>query len=163
MERFLVLIERGLQPALAALLAFITLGVFIQVCLRYLFSLSFLWGEELSLFAFIWCVFLGSAIAVRRRHHFAFDFLAGLLRGRAAGVQRLIVDLVVASFSVFMLVKGYEFSVLSIRRLSPALGFTLFVPTLIIPTSAAYMALAALVDVVKGCRLILGGSGGSAE
>ncbi len=157
MQRLLIGVERGLLPVLAALLAFITLGIFVQVCLRYLFSVAFIWGEELSLFAFIWCVFLGAAVNTRRRSHFAFDFLAGLLRGRAAAAQRLLVDLVVLAFSLFMVVKGYEFAVVGLKRLSPGLGITMFVPTLIIPVSAAYMTLAALVDAFKdGRRLVRG-------
>ncbi len=157
MERLLIGIERGLLPVLAALLAIITIGIFVQVCLRYLFSVAFIWGEELSLFAFIWCVFLGAAVNTRRRSHFSFDFLAGLLRGRAAAIQRLVVDLVVLAFSIFMLVKGYEFAQVGLKRLSPGLGITMFVPTLIIPVSAAYMMLAGLIDVLKdGRRLALG-------
>jgi TRAP-type transport system small permease protein len=152
MERF----ERALRLLLGALLAFITVGVFIQVCMRYIFSMSFLWGEELSLFAFIWCVFLGSAIAVRRRAHFAFDFLANLLPGRAAAGQRLILDLTVLGLCAVLMVQGYHFSIMSIQRFSPALGITLFIPTLIIPISAAYMLLAAGLDVAKDCRKLAG-------
>lgn len=159
MERLLIAIERWLLPVLAGLLVFITIGVFIQVCLRYLFSVAFLWGEELSLFAFIWCVFLGAAINVRRRAHFAFEILPGLLTGRAAAAQRLLVDLTVLAFSVVMLVKGYEFSLLSLRRMSPALGITLLVPTLIIPISAAYMFLSAAIDLAKDGRQLLQRSG----
>ena len=87
MERFFDRLERWLGPVLAALLAFITIGVFIQVVLRYVFAMSFLWGEEMSLFAFIWCIFLGTAICSVRHSHFSFDMFHGL-RGRAAGVQR---------------------------------------------------------------------------
>jgi TRAP-type C4-dicarboxylate transport system permease small subunit len=163
MERLLIGIERALLPVLAALLAFITIGIFVQVCLRYLFSVAFIWGEELSLFAFIWCVFLGAAVNTRRRSHFSFDFLAGLLRGRPAAAQRLLVDLVVLAFSLFMLAKGYEFAVLGLKRLSPGLGITMFVPTLIIPVSAVYMTLAVLIDLLKdGRRLVLGERSGAA-
>ncbi|HEV8309224.1 MAG TPA: TRAP transporter small permease [Methylomirabilota bacterium] len=162
MARLLIAIERGLLPLLAALLAFITLGIFVQVCLRYLFSVAFIWGEELSLFAFIWCVFLGAAVNTRRRSHFSFDFLAGLLRGRAAAAQRLLVDLIVLGFSIFMLVKGYEFAVLGLKRLSPGLGITMFVPTLIIPVSAAYMILAAAVDALRDGRQVALGTPESA-
>ena len=83
MERLLGRLERVLLLLLAGLLAFITLGVFIQVVLRYVFATSFLWGEELSLFAFIWCVFIGAAITSWRRTHFAFDIFEDRLRGRA--------------------------------------------------------------------------------
>lgn len=156
MEQLLERFEQGVRVLLAGLLTFITIGVFIQVCMRYFFSLSFLWGEEMSLFAFIWCVFLGAAVAVRRRVHFSFDFLASLLPGRIAAAQQLVVNLIVLGLAIVMLVQGYEFSILSIRRLSPALGITLFIPTLIIPVSAAYMILAAGRDVVKNCRQIIG-------
>ncbi len=157
MERLLFRIEQGLMPVLAALLGLITALVFTQVVLRYVFSVAFMWGEELPLFAFIWCVFLGAAVNVRRRAHFAFDFLAGFLRARVAAGQRLLVDVVVLVLSAFMLVKGYEFSVLSVKRLSPGLGITMFVPTLIIPVSAAYMLLAALVDVFRDWTLAVRG------
>lgn len=155
MERFLERCDRINRVVLAGLLGFITVGVFVQVCLRYLFSLSFLWGEELSLFAFIWCVFLGAAIALRRRTHFAFDFVAGLLRGRPAAIQRLLVDLIVLGLAVVLLVQGHQFSLLSLKRFSPALGITLFVPTLIIPVSAAYMILTMTMAVIQDSRRIL--------
>ena len=90
MDSLFARLERVLEPVLAGLLAFITIGVFIQVVLRYVFAMSFLWGEELSLFAFIWCIFLGTAICSERRTHFSFDRFSGL-RGRPKGVQLLVV------------------------------------------------------------------------
>jgi TRAP-type C4-dicarboxylate transport system permease small subunit len=153
----LIRFERLLVPFLGVLLAGITVLVFIQVCLRYLFALSFLWGEELSLFAFIWCVFLGAAANVRRRQHFALDVLAQALRGRAAVVQRLFVDLVVLAVSLILVVEGYRFAVLSVKRLSPALGITLVVPTSIIPVAAAWMTLIVLLQLWQDCRALVRG------
>ena len=157
MERLLVRIEGLLVPLLAALLALITVGVFVQVVMRYLFATSFLWGEELSLFAFIWCVFLGSAICSRRHAHFSFDLFDGLLAGRAAAVQRLVVDVAVLAVTLLLVAAGWEFSKLSLQRLSPALGITLFVPTVVIPVSAALMLLAALLDLVRDTRRLIAG------
>jgi len=79
-ERLFDRLERWLGPVLAALLAFITIGVFIQVVLRYVFAMSFLWGEELSLFAFIWCIFLGTAVCSSRHTHFSFDHCCPSMR-----------------------------------------------------------------------------------
>lgn len=153
-------LERLLVPLLGALLAFITIGVFVQVVLRYAFAKSFLWGEELSLFAFIWCVYLGAAICVWRRSHFAFDLFAERLKGRAAGVQTLVVDLCVLLVAMVMLHDGWAFSELSRQRFSPALGITLLVPTIVIPVSGALMVLAALAQVARDLRRIA--TGGSA-
>ena len=126
MERLFDRLERWLGPVLAALLAFITIGVFIQVVLRYVFAMSFLWGEELSLFAFIWCIFLGTAICSVRHSHFSFDMFHGL-RGRPAGVQRLIVDLCVLA------------------------------TTIVIPVSGVLMSIVCLMDIVRDCRQIATG------
>lgn len=160
MERYLVRLEQWLLPLLAVLLGFITAGVFLQIVLRYVFDTSFLWGEELSLFAFIWCVYLGAAICVRRRTHFAFDFLAERLTGRAAGVQRLAVDLVVLGVAAVLVIEGWAYSQLCIQRLSPALGITLFIPTIVIPLSGALMVVAAGTDVIRDCRRICTGRTG---
>lgn len=156
MEGLFDRLERWLGPVLAALLAFITVGVFIQVLLRYLFAMSFLWGEELSLFAFIWCIFLGTAICSARRIHFSFDMFSGL-RGRPQGVQRLVIDLCVLVVTVVLVVTGWQFSQLSVARLSPALGITLFVPTIVIPISGVLMSIISLMDIARDVRQIVTG------
>ena len=147
--------QRVIIPLLAFLLAFITIGVFIQVVMRYVFSMSFLWGEELSLFAFIWSVFLGAAVGVRRRIHLGFDFLPDLLTGRLADAQRVVIDLSILIVGLLLLIEGWRFSELSIRRLSPALGISLFVPTLVIPLSGALMLLVVLRDLARDLRKLL--------
>ena len=157
MNRLFDRLERVLGPILAALLAFITIGVFIQVVLRYVFAKSFLWGEELSLFAFIWCVFLGTAVCSWRHTHFSFDMLEGRMSPRAEGVQRLIVDLCVLVCTVVILVTGWQFSNLSVARLSPALGITLFVPTIVIPVSGVLLTLVCLTDIARDVRQIATG------
>jgi TRAP-type C4-dicarboxylate transport system permease small subunit len=151
-DRLLARAEQWLLPLLAGLLAFITIGVFVQVVLRYVFATSFLWGEELSLFAFIWCIFLGAAICVRRRQHFAFDLPADFLSPRVARAQRLVIDLLILSAALLLLIEGWTFSQLSIQRLSPALGITLFIPTIVIPLSGAFMVLILAVDVARDVR-----------
>lgn len=147
--------QRVVIPLLAFLLAFITIGVFIQVVMRYVFSMSFLWGEELSLFAFIWSVFLGAAVGVRRRIHLGFDFLPDLLTGRWADAQRILIDLSILSVALLLLVEGWSFSLLSVQRLSPALGISLFVPTLVIPISGGLMLIVILRDLARDVRQLL--------
>jgi len=155
-ESFLDLVERLVRPLLAFLLAFITIGIFIVVVARYIFATSFLFGEELSLFAFIWCVFLGAALCVRHRTHFAFDYFE-TLGGRAAGVQRLVVDLTVLAMALLIVVEGWNFAELGVRRLSPALGISLFLPTLVIPASGVLMVLALVGHIRRDIRRIVTG------
>ena len=155
-DRALEAIEQWIiMPLLACLLAFITVGVFIQVLMRYVFATSFLWGEEMSLFAFIWSVFLGAVVGVRRKIHLGFDFLPELLTGRWALVHRLLVNLSILAVALLLLLEGWTFALLSVRRLSPALGISLFVPTLVIPLSGGLMALVALRDLARDVRQLV--------
>ena len=42
-------------------------------------------------------------------------------------------------------------------KLSPALGITLFVPTIVIPVSGVLMSIVCLMDIVRDCRQIATG------
>jgi TRAP-type transport system small permease protein len=153
LDRVLERIEQWvILPLLAFLLAFITIGVFIVVVARYGFSTSFLWGEELSIFAFIWCVFLGAIVGVRRHIHLGFDFLSERLTGRWRALQRLLIDLSILAVALLLLVEGWTFCELSMRRFSPALGISLFIPTLVIPLTGGLMILAVLGDLARDLR-----------
>jgi TRAP-type C4-dicarboxylate transport system permease small subunit len=72
-------------------------------------------------------------------------------------VQRLVVDLCVLAVTLVIVVTGWQFSTLSVARLSPALGITLFVPTIVIPVSGVLMSLVSLMDILRDCRQILTG------
>ncbi len=157
MDKLFAWLELLVKPVLAALLGFITIGVFIEVVLRYVFAKSFLWGEELSLFAFIWCTFLGSAVCSWRHTHFSFEMVSMVLPPRAAGVQRLLVDLCVLSVTLVMVVAGWQYSNLSLKSMSPSLGITLFVPTIIIPVGGVLMTLVCLTDILRDFRQIVTG------
>lgn len=156
--RYLLVIEqRIIVPLLGLLLACVTIGVFIQVVLRYGFSTSFLWGEEVALFAFIWSVFMGAAIGVRRGIHLAFEVAPAFIRGRGVAAHTLLIDLSILSIALLIVVEGWTFSVLSAGRFSPAIGVNLFVPTLIIPASGVFMTLAILDRIVLDIRRIVAG------
>ncbi|QDZ01345.1 TRAP transporter small permease [Nitratireductor mangrovi] len=159
MDRILVIVDQAILRLLAVLLALVTLGIFVQVVLRYAAGASFLWGEELSVFAFVWCIFLGAVLNVRRRSNFAFEFFADLLPGRWSAVQRLIVDAIVLACCLVLLREGLAFSELSIKRLSPALGISLFVPTLAIPVASFLMILAVLIHMARNAAILLGREG----
>jgi len=144
MDRQIAQGERMILRLLAVLLSLITVGVFVQVVLRYSVQQSFLWGEELSTFAFVWCIFLGAVVNVRRRTNFAFEFFVEVLPGRWAIAHRLFIDLIVLACCLILVRQGWVFAELSTKRLSPALGISLLIPTIILPISGLLMAVVVL-------------------
>ena len=154
MHRTITLIEQAILGVLTLLFGVIIVGVTIQVALRYALGLSFLWGEEVAIYSFGWCIFLGGAINVWRRSNFAFDAIATMLSGRWAIAHRIVVDLVILGCSTVILWQGWLYALLSLKRMSPALGFSLFIPTLAIPVSAALMVIAVGVHLYDDIRAL---------
>lgn len=70
---------RLLDHLQVALLAFMTLLVFVNVALRYLFNSGITVSEEVARWAFIWIVFLGSIVALKDRSHLGSDLFYSLL------------------------------------------------------------------------------------
>lgn len=53
--------------------------VAVQVLLRYAFNTSLGWTDETSRLAFVWSIFLGIPLGIRRGSHIGIEFLTGRL------------------------------------------------------------------------------------
>jgi TRAP-type transport system small permease protein len=158
MDRQVEFVEQAILRILAVLLSLITVGVFAQVVLRYSVQKSFLWGEELSTFAFVWCIFLGAVVNVRRRTNFAFEFFTEVLPGRWATVHRLAIDIIIVGCSLLLIWLGWQYAGLSTKRLSPALGISLVVPAMAVPVAGFLMAAVGVRQIAGGiASLVRGG------
>lgn len=85
-----------------------TVVVLAQIFSRHLMSVPFPWTEELSRFLFIWFCILGSVVALVRRQHLGINFLVERLPGEARRIALIAVDLLIAAFGVFVLVKSID-------------------------------------------------------
>ncbi len=155
MQRQVEFLEQVILRLLAALLFLITVGVFIQVVLRYAAHKSFLWGEELSIFGFVWCIYLGAAVNVHRRTNFAFEFFTDLLPHRARILHRIAVDLTLLGCCAIIMWHGWTFSLLSLKRYSPALGISLFLPSVVVPLASFMMIVAIVLQIAQSTRALL--------
>ena len=62
-------------------LALMTALVFVQVVMRYVFSSSLSWSEELARYVFLWLSWIGASYAVKERVHFRVEMFANLFKG----------------------------------------------------------------------------------
>lgn len=92
-----------------------------QVFWRYVLSNSLSWSEELARILFIWIIFLGTEITLRRRGHIAIDSLLQSLKDTPRLILNLIIDLFIVVFAVIVLISGIELMELSWKQPSPAL------------------------------------------
>ena len=110
------LVDRFLYKYLSAfidvttmiILAVLVTVVFVNICLRYLFSLPLSWSDELAKILLVWLTFFGGAAASRRGRHMKVE---ELLRGVDEKQKRLfyrIINILVSFFLIFFIWKGFS-------------------------------------------------------
>ncbi len=88
-------VERMLVALLlAAIVALITINVF----MRYVMNSSLAWGEELTLWIFVWFVWLAVSHAFHKREHVRITVFRDLLNDRVGRILDVIVDIFILTF-----------------------------------------------------------------
>ncbi len=116
-------LDRVLYGVTAALLAVTLMLAFLQVVTRYIFHLSTPWSEELARLCFVWAVFLGAAVGVRRNLHTRVDFVSVRLPRSAARLVSIGMDCLLILMAGVMLVHGLQLVHSTRSDFSTSLGY----------------------------------------
>ncbi len=151
-------IERSLLVVSVILLTAFIAIVFLQVVARNYLKISILWTDEVAVMAFVWSVFLGAAIAVRRGRHYVVEvFPTRFLRVNA--VLCVFADVMIAFFVYVMIRYGLRFSIMGLSRFSTAIAVPRFYYFVAVPTSGIAMALfqaEVLLKDIKALASVIG-------
>ena len=99
-------LEFALMVLCAIMLAGFTCSELADVVFR-LFLHPWLEAQEWSLGFFVWGVFIGSAVAVRRNDHFYLSSLAESFQGRVRTIIEVLQQLIMLAVAGCMIVYGY--------------------------------------------------------
>ncbi len=116
-----------------------------QVASRFIFNFSLAAASELSIYAMIWSVFLGAAVAFRHNNHIAMDILLTQLPGRARTVADFVIFLGLAAFLCLVVVEGHDLAMRAMRQSSPAARIPVGYITMAMPVGSI-IALAFLCE-----------------
>lgn len=123
--------------------------IFVQVILRYLFSSSLSWSEELARYLFVWLMWFGVSYAARNRTHLRITVIRDKLPPKGARYMELVVTLVWLGFGLFVVFKGIGMvqSILRFKQVSAALGLPMQYAYLGVPLGAGLMSIR-LIEVI---------------
>jgi C4-dicarboxylate transporter DctQ subunit len=96
---------------------------FLQVIARYVLHFSTPWSEELARLFFVWGVFLGAAIGVKRDLHTRVDFITVRLPPHAGRLIVAAMNLLLAAMAVVMVVYGGQLVFSTRADFSTSLGY----------------------------------------
>ena len=90
------------------LLANIAIWVFIQVVLRYIFSYSLPWSEELVRWCFVWLIWVGVSYGFKVQKHVSIDIVLKILPKKIAIVVNFFVNLIILWCMAKLTILGTE-------------------------------------------------------
>ncbi len=98
LERALIRMDWLLDKLTIALLLLLNVVVGLQVFSRYVLNHSLYWSEEVARYLFIYLVFLGAAIVLRRNGHIQVSFFVERLPAPLRRTVAVLVDLLLLWF-----------------------------------------------------------------
>ena len=137
-----MLIERVCLALMLALVGDVFLGVFS----RYVLQATFRWYDEVARLCFIWIIFLGAAVAVRRGMHFRMRLLVDRLGARAMRVADQVASATVVAFGGILLAGGYAIMPIARRQVTDALEISMLWFYAALPVGGALMIFFALMQ-----------------
>lgn len=114
-----------LNFSIAGTLALMSLLVFLNVILRYVFNSGITWSEELSRFLFVWMVFLGAIAALKDNMHLAVTILLDRLPAKAKKFCLVLSHLLILFVLCLLLDGSWKMTVLNLDSKAPATGLPL--------------------------------------
>jgi TRAP-type transport system small permease protein len=135
-----VLVER----VCVALMAVLVADVFLGVWSRYVMRATFQWYDEVARLCFVWMIFLGAAVALRRGAHFRLHLLIDRFGASARRRVDLVVTVIVIAFAAVLVAGGVAIAPLARRQVTDALEISMLWFYGALPVGGALMILFAL-------------------
>jgi len=132
------------EGVLLVLMVALCVDVFLGVFSRYVMLRTFTWYDEIARLCFVWIIFLGAAVGVRRGAHFRLHLLVDRLGPTVVGLAHVLGVLVVAGFGVVLIWQGLALVELGTFQQTPVMGLSKVYIYASMPVGGALMILFAL-------------------
>jgi len=126
--------------------------VFMQVVMRYVFSSSLSWSEELARYLFLWQIWLGASYAVKEHRHLRIEIIQDLITDPSKKKYfELFVLILWLGFSIFLTYEGYNLSVMQFRngQDSPAMRLPIGYAYSSVPVGCLLMSIRLVAEIIR--------------
>ena len=141
MKRLNDLHLKGCGALIMTMVPIMTLVVFAQVVMRYVFKNPFVWAEEFSRYLLVWISCLGAAYGIRTGMHIAIQFFYAKLGRELKISTSIFTHVITIIFFSVCVVWGLRISLAQWDQLSPGLQISMTWAYLSVPVSFAIMTL----------------------
>lgn len=143
-----------------AMLVITVAAVLVQVFYRYVLDHPLTWPFEVSIYGYVWTLYLGAAYATRRREHIRLDVVYTALPERARRVVDIVFNLVTSAVFLWALKPVWEYLLFSYRIRTVGLRLPWTYVLAVFPIFLVLVALHSLGRVVEDVRALAERRGG---
>ncbi|MCL1995854.1 MAG: TRAP transporter small permease [Defluviitaleaceae bacterium] len=145
MKQIIIFFDKYLEETLIGIcMGYFAIITFVQVIFRFVLGAPLAWTDETARYAFIWMMFLGAAVAVKKGSHIKVDLFELVIKNeKAKAIIRFINHLLFLAFSIIAMVIGINvcMGLLRFPFGSPALEIPMFWVFLSLPVGMAFTSL----------------------
>ncbi|MTI59464.1 MAG: TRAP transporter small permease [Firmicutes bacterium] len=128
--------------------------ILIQIFARY-FGIAAIWTEEVANYSFIWSVFMGASVMIKRKSHFRFSLLLEKLEGKARIYLNIIINIILLLFNISV----FYYGIIATKsfwnyRWIALPDFKMGYVFLCLPIMGITMAIYVLADIIKNVQSI---------
>jgi TRAP-type C4-dicarboxylate transport system permease small subunit len=98
--------------------------VIINVFLRYFFSYSISWGEEVATICFVWCVFIGASATYKHKMDMGIDILIEKAPQHARRYLRTLTHLILLTINGYIFYMAIVFTLIAWEKPTAVLGIS---------------------------------------
>lgn len=144
-------LDKNLEEYILVILSVVmTIVIFLQVIMRYVFQNSLIWSEELAIYCFIWIVFIGTSYAVKKNTHIKIDVILIPFKEKGKDVFYIISQFIFLVFAVFLLINGYQIveQLMEWNEESPAMRLPMWMVFISAPLGMLLIIIRIIQDMV---------------
>jgi TRAP-type C4-dicarboxylate transport system permease small subunit len=146
------LFNRLIEWLCLALMVILTTDLLLGVFSRYVLMSTFTWYDEVARVCFVWAVFLGASVGIRRKAHFGLHIVVDTFPPKAKRYAALVTPLVVIAFSAVLIIQGMAFVDLGWFQQTPVMGLPKAWVYAAMPVGGVLMILNSLAPLWHGMR-----------
>ena len=113
--------------------------VFVQVICRFVLGSALSWAEEFAQMLFVWLVYLGGIIAVRKGINISFDVFLEAMPFKIWTVVFTFVNIVCVGFLIVAFIVGFQIANMNMKQTSAIMRIPMGIAYLAVPIGALGM------------------------
>lgn len=127
-------------------------AIILQIVARYVFNAPLSWTEELSLLAFCWFTFTGSAVSSYRNNHLEIDYFHKKWPPAIKKFMDLSIELLTAGLALFLVIDSFQTLLKQKGMSSMALRIPISLYTLAIAIGFAGIGFFTVRRIINLCK-----------